>query len=172
MLPGHPQASTCSASVAAALTSGPKPHKALRSPTLPPIYPGAVLVDFRNLAPTAEVDLVRDAGDGWATTPRTWSETAVSNQTEFLTTPNSFGGYSQGWNTAGHQFPRGRAGSRGGEPPRTLRPAVTLRVYAHVLRESASGVADVFAGAIERAAVSKSVSKPALRDDETRGPGL
>jgi len=25
-------------------------------------------------------------------------------------------------------------------------PAVTLRVYAHVLRESASGVADVFAG--------------------------
>ena len=51
-------------------------------------------------------------------------------------------------------------------------PAVTLRVYAHVLRESASGVADVFAGAIERAAVSKSVSKPALRDDKTRGPGL
>ena len=33
-------------------------------------------------------------------------------------------------------------------------PAVTLRVYAHVLRESASGVADVFAGAIARAAVS------------------
>jgi integrase len=51
-------------------------------------------------------------------------------------------------------------------------PAVTLRVYAHVLRESASGVAEVFAGAIERAAVSKSVSKPALRDDEARGPGL
>jgi integrase len=51
-------------------------------------------------------------------------------------------------------------------------PSVTLRVYAHVLRESASGVAEVFAGAIERAAVSKSVSKPALRDDETRGPGL
>ena len=51
-------------------------------------------------------------------------------------------------------------------------PAVTLRVYAHVLRESASGVADVFAGAIERAAVSKSVSKPALNDDETSGSGL
>ena len=51
-------------------------------------------------------------------------------------------------------------------------PAVTLRVYAHVLQESASGVADVFAGAIARAAVSKSVSKPALRDDETRGSGL
>jgi len=48
-------------------------------------------------------------------------------------------------------------------------PAVTLLVYAHVLRESASGVAEVFAGAIERAAVSKSLSKPALRDDETRG---
>jgi hypothetical protein len=63
------------------LTSGPKPHKALRSPTLPPIYPDAVLVDFLNLAPTAEVDLVRDAGDGWSTTPGTWSETAVSNQT-------------------------------------------------------------------------------------------
>ena len=51
-------------------------------------------------------------------------------------------------------------------------PVVTLRVYAHVLRESASGVAEVFAGAIERAAVSKSVSKPGLRDDETCGPGL
>ena len=71
---------------------GPKPHNALRSPTLLPIYPGAVLVDFLNLAPTAEADLVRDAGDGWSTTPRTWSETAVSNQTEFLTTPHSFGG--------------------------------------------------------------------------------
>jgi integrase len=51
-------------------------------------------------------------------------------------------------------------------------PAVTLRVYAHVLRESASGVADVFAGAIERAAVSKSVSKTGPGDDETRGPSL
>jgi hypothetical protein len=51
-------------------------------------------------------------------------------------------------------------------------PAVTLRVYAHVLRESASGVADVFAGAIERVAVSKSVSKPALRDNEARGSGF
>ena len=29
-------------------------------------------------------------------------------------------------------------------------PAVTLRVYAHVLRESAAGVADAFANAIER----------------------
>lgn len=51
-------------------------------------------------------------------------------------------------------------------------PAVTLRVYAHVLRESASGVADVFAGAIERAVVSKSVSNPALEGHETRGSGL
>ena len=51
-------------------------------------------------------------------------------------------------------------------------PAVTLRVYAHVLRESVAGVADVFAKAVERAAVSKSVSKPAQRDDETRGSTL
>jgi integrase len=51
-------------------------------------------------------------------------------------------------------------------------PSVTLRVYAHVLRESASGVAGVFAGVVERAAVSKSVSKPDLEDDETRGSGL
>jgi hypothetical protein len=51
-------------------------------------------------------------------------------------------------------------------------PAVTLLVYAHVLRESATGVAEVFAGAIERAAVSKSVSKLAREDDETRGSGL
>ena len=51
-------------------------------------------------------------------------------------------------------------------------PAVTLLVYAHVLRESATGVAEVFAGAIERAAVSKSVSKLAREDDETRRSGL
>jgi len=51
-------------------------------------------------------------------------------------------------------------------------PAVTLRVYAHVLRESVAGVADVFAKAVERAAVSKSVSKTAQRDNETRGSGL
>ena len=38
-------------------------------------------------------------------------------------------------------------------------PAVTLRVYSHVLREHALGVGDVFAQAVE-AAVSKSVSKP------------
>ena len=33
-------------------------------------------------------------------------------------------------------------------------PAVTLRVYAHVLRESVAGVADVFAKAVERTAVA------------------
>jgi integrase len=38
-------------------------------------------------------------------------------------------------------------------------PAVTLRVYSHVLREHARGVGDVFAQAVD-AAVSKSVSKP------------
>src|SRR5690348_8766152 len=38
-------------------------------------------------------------------------------------------------------------------------PAVTLRVYSHVLREHALGVGDVFAQAV-KAAVSKSVSKP------------
>jgi integrase len=37
-------------------------------------------------------------------------------------------------------------------------PSITLRVYAHVLREQTAGVADVFASVIE-AAVSKSVSK-------------
>lgn len=37
-------------------------------------------------------------------------------------------------------------------------PAVTLRVYAHVLREQAAGVADVFAQALDPA-VSKGVSK-------------
>jgi integrase len=36
-------------------------------------------------------------------------------------------------------------------------PAVTLRVYSHVLREHAQGIGDVFAHAI-RASVSKSVS--------------
>jgi hypothetical protein len=34
-----------------------------------------------------------------------------------------------------------------------------LRLYVHVLRKAASGVADGFAGAIEQAAVSKPVSK-------------
>jgi integrase len=38
-------------------------------------------------------------------------------------------------------------------------PAVTLRVYSHVLREHALGIGDIFAQAVE-APVSKSVSKP------------
>ena len=38
-------------------------------------------------------------------------------------------------------------------------PAVTLRVYSHVLREHALGIGDVFAQAVQ-AAVSKSVSRP------------
>jgi integrase len=43
-------------------------------------------------------------------------------------------------------------------------PAITLRVYAHVLRDQASGVAQVFASAVDserpaNPAVSKSVSK-------------
>ena len=38
-------------------------------------------------------------------------------------------------------------------------PAVTLRVYSHVLREHALSVGDLFAQAV-KAAVSKSVSKP------------
>jgi len=41
-------------------------------------------------------------------------------------------------------------------------PAVTLRVYSHVLREHALGIGDIFAQAVEavEASVSKSVSKP------------
>ena len=38
-------------------------------------------------------------------------------------------------------------------------PAVTLRVYAHVLREQAASVGNIFAQAVD-ATVSKSVSKP------------
>lgn len=38
-------------------------------------------------------------------------------------------------------------------------PAITLRVYSHVLREHALGIGDVFARAV-KAPVSKSVSKP------------
>jgi integrase len=38
-------------------------------------------------------------------------------------------------------------------------PAVTLRVYSHVLRERALGIGDIFARAV-KASVSKSVSKP------------
>jgi integrase len=41
-------------------------------------------------------------------------------------------------------------------------PAVTLRVYSHVLREHSLGVGDVFARAV-KASVSKSVSKPDQR---------
>jgi hypothetical protein len=41
-------------------------------------------------------------------------------------------------------------------------PAVTLRVYSHVLREHAVSVGDVFAQAI-KTPVSKSVSKPDRR---------
>ena len=51
-------------------------------------------------------------------------------------------------------------------------PSVTLRVYAHVLRESSSGVADIFARAVERSAVSKSVSKTGPEDDEARWSSL
>ena len=42
-------------------------------------------------------------------------------------------------------------------------PAVTLRVYSHVLREHALGIGDIFAQAVE-APVSKSVSKPDRED--------
>lgn len=42
-------------------------------------------------------------------------------------------------------------------------PAVTLRVYAHVLREQAANVGDIFAQAV-KATVSKSVSKPSQED--------
>jgi len=38
-------------------------------------------------------------------------------------------------------------------------PAVTLRVYSHVLREHTLGIGDVFAQAV-KAAASKSVSRP------------
>jgi integrase len=41
-------------------------------------------------------------------------------------------------------------------------PAVTLRVYSHVLREHTAGVGDIFAQAV-KAPVSKSVSKPGKR---------
>jgi len=51
-------------------------------------------------------------------------------------------------------------------------PSVTLRVYAHVLRESSSGVADIFARAVERSAVSKFVSKTGPEDDEARRSSL
>ena len=43
-------------------------------------------------------------------------------------------------------------------------PAVTLRVYSHVLREHALGIGDIFARAVE-APVSKAVSKS---DQESR----
>jgi integrase len=51
-------------------------------------------------------------------------------------------------------------------------PSVTLRVYAHVLRESSSGVADIFARAVGRSAVSKSVSRTGPEDNETRRSSL
>ena len=38
-------------------------------------------------------------------------------------------------------------------------PAITLRVYAHVLREQAAGVAEVFAHAVASSALSAGVSK-------------
>jgi hypothetical protein len=43
-------------------------------------------------------------------------------------------------------------------------PAVTLRIYSHVLREHTLGVGDVFARAV-KASVSKSVSKPGQQDE-------
>jgi hypothetical protein len=51
-------------------------------------------------------------------------------------------------------------------------PSVTLRVYAHVLRASSSGVAGIFAKAVERSAVSKSVSKTGPEDNEARRSSL
>jgi hypothetical protein len=38
-------------------------------------------------------------------------------------------------------------------------PAMTLRIYSHVLREHAHGIGDIFAQAVKDS-VSKSVSKP------------
>ena len=49
--------------------------------------------------------------------------------------------------------------------------AVTLPVYTHVLRESASGVADVFAGAIERAAVSNLLANRLSETTKPAGQG-
>ena len=40
---------------------------------------------------------------------------------------------------------------------------IALRVYAHVLREQAASVGDIFAQAV-KASVSKSVSKPSRQD--------
>ncbi len=47
-------------------------------------------------------------------------------------------------------------------------PAVTLRVYSHVLREHAAGVGDIFAQAV-KASVSKSASQTG-KDDQQRPP--
>ena len=41
-------------------------------------------------------------------------------------------------------------------------PAVTLRIYSHVLREHTASIGDIFAQAV-KAPVSKSVSKPGKR---------
>ena len=46
-------------------------------------------------------------------------------------------------------------------------PAVTLRIYSHVLREHTLGVGDVFARAV-KAPVSKSVSKPGEQQRSTQ----
>ena len=57
----------------------------------------------------------------------------------------------------------------GGDPDRRghADPAITLRVYAHVLRQHAAGVADVFAAAIEPGPDAT----PTVANDRGAAPG-
>ncbi len=48
-------------------------------------------------------------------------------------------------------------------------PAVTLRVYSHVLREHTAGVGDIFAQAVNRRALAKVLARPyGLNEQEQR----
>jgi len=58
----------------------------------------------------------------------------------------------------------GQVADRGTPASATPTPAVTQRVYFHVLREHAAGVGDIFAQAV-KASVSKSASQTG-KDDQ------
>jgi hypothetical protein len=47
-------------------------------------------------------------------------------------------------------------------------PAVTLRVYSHVLREHTAGVGDIFAQAVNGLALAKPLARQGNRNDQQR----
>jgi hypothetical protein len=147
---------------------GANPHNAPCSPISPLSCPAAVVADLQP-CPDHHCRLGRPRRWRVVTIPRTPGRRPES-ATSLHSSPHqtAWEAIRRVGTLPGYQFPRGRTGSRGGEPPRTLRPCGDPAAPC----PCPSRVRFRCRGAIERAAVSKSVSKPVLRVNEPRGSGL